>query len=208
MHCVEHLAGMNRVHPQIHQIRTKFDEFVCNRAGRYLHSITLASLNVFRTPASTIWSGRRRSMAGDRAPALARHGRQVAVAWQRRGCPTPCPPSLSRRPYLPSTAPRPLGHGIWSPRTPHTRARACPTPPKPPQRAREASPPPSSRHATPRPLGTLASPRLPWTRIVDVAHPTIASPPSCAAPKPYPLSNTSLRTGPAPPRADASTLPC
>ena len=95
MHCVEHLVGMNCVHPQFIQIRDQFDEFVCNRASRCLHSITLASLTILRTPASTNWSGWRRSKAGDRAPAQPRHVAQVAVAWHRRGCPVPGPPSLS-----------------------------------------------------------------------------------------------------------------
>ena len=210
MHCVEHLAGMNCVHPQFIQIQDQSEEFVCNRASRRLHSITLASLTLLRTPASTNWSGRRRSKAGDRAPAQPRHVVQVAVAWHRRGCPAPCPPSLPRRPLPFPASHRAPGHGIWSPRPPHTRARTRPAPPKLAQRGRKASPPAelAPRHATPRPLGTLASPRLTRTRIVNVAHPTIASPPSCAAPKPYPPSNTSPRTGPAPPRTSASTLPC
>ena len=148
MHWVEHLAGMNCVHPQINQIRTKFDKFVCNRTGRCLHSITLASLTLFRTPASTIRSEWRRSAARDRAPEHARHGRQVAVVWHRHGFPTPCPPSLPRRPCLPSTAPRPLDTGFGRPGPPtpvlgharrrpsHHSARAK----RPPRRARTTPP--------------------------------------------------------------------
>ena len=140
MHCVEHLAGMNRVHPQIHQIRTQFDEFVCNRAGRCLHSITLASLTLFRTPASSIRTEWRRSAAGDRAPEQARHGRQVAVTWHRRGCPAPCPPSLPRHPCLPSAAPRPLWTRDSVAPDPPLPCPSRPAPPKLPQRAREAAP--------------------------------------------------------------------
>ena len=188
MHCVEHLAGMNCVLPQINQIRDQFDEFVWNRACRCLHSITLASLTVLRTPASTNWSGWRRSKAGDRAPELARHGRQVAVAWHRRGCPAPCPPLsltslLPRQPHRNPQEPEPaVRASCWC--TP-SAAQACT------ERARSV-PPCRARATPPHALSeTLASPLLPRTRIVDVAHPTIASPPSRAAPKPYPSSNTS-----------------
>ena len=41
---------MNCVHPQINQIRNKFDKFMCNRARGCLHSITLASLTSLHTP--------------------------------------------------------------------------------------------------------------------------------------------------------------
>ena len=141
MHCAEHLAGRNCVHHQIHQIRTKFDEFVCNQACRCLHSITLALLIFLRTPASTNRSGLRRSAAGDQAPELARPGRQVAEAWHRRGCPAPCPPSLPRRPLLHRPPPRPFDAGLRPPGPPPTpvpeEAGAAQTIPA---RAREAAP--------------------------------------------------------------------
>ena len=177
MHCVEHLAGMNCVLPQINQIRDQFDEFVCNRACRCLHSITLASLTVLRTPASTNWSGWRRSKAGDRAPELARHGQQVAVVWHRRGCPAPCP-HLSLAPPLPFPAShRAPGHGIWSPRPPHTRARTRPAPPKLAQRAREASPPAelALRHPTPSRHTSLATATMDTDRRRGPTHHRVAA---------------------------------
>ena len=153
MHCVEHLAGMNCVLPQINQIRDQFDEFVCNRACRCLHSITLPSLTILRTPTSTNWSGWRRSKAGDRAPAQPRHVAQVAVAWHRRGCPVPGPP-LSP---LPRCSLASLTAARRSPNPPSVRrvgARAAP--PESSQSTPGRPPLSSSRHATPLPLGNTS----------------------------------------------------
>ena len=128
----------------------------------------------------------------------------VIIATQGAAALSPCRSALGHRgdhlaaqlalappPTLPSTTPRPLDTGFGRPR-PHTHVPVHAQRRPSSHRARAERPPCRARATPPHALSeTLASPLLPRTRIVDVAHPTIALPPSCAAPKPYPSSNTS-----------------
>ena len=148
MHCVEHLAGRNCVHPQFNQIRTKFDEFVCNRAGRCTHSITLGSPTSFRTPASSNSNGMEKERGrgpGSRTSApWSASGRDMASPWLPGTVP-PLSPATAR----PSRhRPAPLGRGIWSPRTP---PHSLPCVPGAAQAtaARARSGPPRQARATP-----------------------------------------------------------
>ena len=144
---------MHCVHPKFIQIRDQFDELVHNRACRCLHSITLASLTLLRTPASTNWSGKERR--SKETGAAARTSPWSAL-WQWRGNAEAAlhraPPSLPRHALASQHHTAPPGRGNWSPPTPtpmpaHAQRRPSS------HRACQSVPPPAAeltpRHPTP-----------------------------------------------------------